>query len=388
MDQQSANHVAAGGVGGGNRNRHRPIAIGNESHAQRQHNDKEPTAMTMWSSRGMMVLMAIAACGVGSSRAIADDPWIEFAGNSGPGMGKRIVLVGGDEEYRSEESLPQLAKILSKHHGFHCTVLFAIDPKTGEINPNQSDNIPGLASLAKANLMIIATRFRNLPDDQMQHLADYIESGKPMIGLRTATHAFNNPGSAKFGKYHWKSQVDGYTDGFGRQVLGETWISHHGNHGSESTRGVIAKGQESHPIVRGIHAGEIWGPSDVYGVRLPLPGDSQPIVLGAVVAGMKPDDPVVEGEKNSPMMPVAWTKTYRTSTGKTARVFTTTMGAATDLIAVGTRRMIINASFWALGMETQITPDLNVQLVGDYRPTPFSFNGFVKGKKPQDYLAD
>src|SRR5450755_2145537 len=109
----------------------------------------------------------------------AADEWVVYDGFDGPGKGKHIVLVSGDEEYRSEEALPQLGKILAKHHGFKCTVLFAIDPKTGEINPNVTNNIPGLEQLKTADLMIIATRFRNLPEEQMQHIADYVESGKP-----------------------------------------------------------------------------------------------------------------------------------------------------------------------------------------------------------------
>src|SRR3974377_2105587 len=123
------------------------------------------------------------------------DPWIVYDGFEGPGKGKHIVLVSGDEEYRSEEALPQLGKILATHHGFKCTVLFAIDPKTGTINPNKNNNIPGLESLATADLMSLATRFRNLPDEQMEHIAKYVDSGKPIIGMRTATHAFSNAGS-------------------------------------------------------------------------------------------------------------------------------------------------------------------------------------------------
>src|SRR5436190_18913986 len=103
-------------------------------------------------------------------------------GFDGPGKGKHVVLVSGDEEYRSEETLPQMAKILAKHHGFKCTVLFAIDPQTGFISPPTNNNIPGLEALATADLMVIFTRFRNLPDEQMKHVVDYVESGKPVIG--------------------------------------------------------------------------------------------------------------------------------------------------------------------------------------------------------------
>src|SRR4051812_22170698 len=98
------------------------------------------------------------------------DPWVTYAGTSGPGAGKQIVLISGDEEYRSEEALPQLAKILAKEHGFKCTVLFSIDPATDEINPDILNNIPGLEALDTADCMIIMTRFRDLPDDQMQHI--------------------------------------------------------------------------------------------------------------------------------------------------------------------------------------------------------------------------
>src|SRR5262245_16256628 len=237
---------------------------------------------------------------------------VVYPGGEGPGTGKHIVLVSGDEEYRSEEALPQLGKILAKHHGFKCTVLFAIDPADGTINPNVS-NIPGLEALDSADLMIIFTRFRDLPDDQMKHIVDYVESGRPIIGLRTATHAFNIPPAKIYAKYSFNWPNKDYEQGFGRQVLGETWISHHGQHGQQATRGVIAPDQAGHPILRGIKDGDIFGPTDVYGVRLPLPGDCKPLVLGQVLDGMNPNDKPVEGEKNNPMMPIAWTKTYAPS---------------------------------------------------------------------------
>jgi type 1 glutamine amidotransferase len=314
-----------------------------------------------------------------------DAKWVTYEGSGdGPGKGKHIVLISGDEEYRSEESLPQLGKILAKRHGFKCTVLFAIDPKTGEINPEIVNNIPGLEALKTADLMIIATRFRNLPDDQMKHIVDYLDSGKPVVGLRTATHAFNiTDKDATYAKYGWKYAGKDYEKGFGKQVLGETWVAHHGKHKVQSARGVAAPDAKDSPILRGIKEGEIWGPADVYTVTLPLPGDSEPIVLGQVLEGMKPDDKPVDGKQNDPMMPVAWTKTYEGKDGAKGRVFTTTMGAATDLVADGTRRMVVNGVYWALGLEDQIPADgTDVSIVGEYKPTPFGFGGYVKGVKP------
>src|SRR5262249_4572794 len=138
--------------------------------------------------------MLVAVASLTGAGARAADPWVVYDGFDGPGKGKHIVLVSGDEEYRSEEMLPQLARILARHHGFKCTVLFAIDPKDGTINPNTNNNIPGLEALQTADLLVLFTRFRNLPDEQMKHLVEYIESGKPIIGLRTATHAFKLDG--------------------------------------------------------------------------------------------------------------------------------------------------------------------------------------------------
>lgn len=318
-----------------------------------------------------------------AASARAADSWVVYPGGEGPGRGKSIVLISGDEEYRSEEALPQLAKILSKRHGFKCTVLFAIG-KDGTIDPNRKDNIPGLEALRTADLMILATRMRNLPDDQMKEVVDYVESGRPILGMRTATHAFElDPKKSQYPQFSWTNKGDDWDGGFGRRVLGETWISHHGDHGKQSTRGIIAEGAKDSPIVRGIKDGDIWGPTDVYGVRLPLTGDGKAIVMGQVVADMTAEGKPVEGKKNDPMMPVAWTRTYTGKGGKTARIFTTTMGAATDLESEGVRRMLVNAAYWALGMEDQIPEKSDVRLVGDYKPTKFGFNGFVKGVRPE-----
>ncbi len=128
-----------------------------------------------------------------AGRAAAEESWVVYPGGEGPGKGKQIVLVSGDEEYRSEEALSQLGKILAKRHGFRSTVLFAVDPKDGTVNPLVLDNIPGLEHLKTADLMIIATRWRNLPDEQMRHVVEYVESGRPILGLRPATHAFRFP---------------------------------------------------------------------------------------------------------------------------------------------------------------------------------------------------
>jgi hypothetical protein len=259
-----------------------------------------------------------------------------------PGSGKHVVLVSGDEEYRSEEAVVQLGRILAKRHGFDCTVLFAIDPASGEIDPVNCTNIPDLDVLEAADALIVNLRFRDLPDDQMKRFDDYLKKGKPILGLRTSTHAFRIPKDKPYARYSFDFAGEGqWNQGFGRLVLGETWISHHGNHGKEATRGVIAPDQSDNPIVRGCT--DIFGPTDVYTVRLPLLGDSKPLVYGQVLEGMKPNDKPVIGTKNDPMMPIAWTKTYRIDEGPAGLVFETTMGSSQDLESEGMRRLLVNA---------------------------------------------
>jgi len=331
-----------------------------------------------------LVMLAVS----GLAPAHAAEAWLalpgDAAGPDAPGRGRRVVLVSGDEEYRSEEALSQLGRILAARHGFDCTVLYAIHPTTGEIDPNEQGNIPGLEALRQADLMVIATRFRNLPDMQMKEIDDYLRAGRPVVGLRTATHAFNVPKEAAYHHYSWNQQGERMPQGFGRQVLGETWISHHGKHKVESTRGLLAPGAAGHPILRGIGDGDIWGPTDVYTVRLPLPGDAQPLVLGQVLSGMTPGSLPLEGEKNDPLMPVAWVKTYAIDGGPSGRVFTTTMGSSTDLLSAGLRRLLVNACYWAVGLDDAIPPAANVNLVGEFEPTAYGFKGARQGLKPGD----
>jgi type 1 glutamine amidotransferase len=294
------------------------------------------------------------------------------------GPGKHIVLISGDQEYRSEQALPELAAILSARHGFDCTVLFAIDRKDGAINPDVVDNIPGLEALDSADLMILFVRFRDLPDAQMKHIVDYVEAGRPIIALRTATHAFDIKSSPTYRRWSWNSKE--WEGGFGRQVLGETWVNHHGKHKVQGTRGIVAPGQENHPILRGIHSGEIWVPTDVYQVHLPLADGLQPLILGQVVDGMHPTDPPASGAVNDPMMPVAWTKTY-----KGGRIFTTTMGSAEDMLNAAFRRLLVNAAYWASGLESRIPARAAVDLIEPYHPLPFGFGGAAKGQRPSDW---
>jgi hypothetical protein len=293
---------------------------------------------------------------------------------------------------------------LAKQHGFRCTVLYAVDPDTGTIHSNQHNHLPGLDRLDDADLMIIATRFRSPDDKSMQAIDRYLHRGGPVIGLRTATHAFQFGGDSAWAKYSngYNGAEKAWHGGFGRLVLGEQWVNHHGHHKHEGTRGRLAPAGQDSPITRGIESGDIWGSTDVYGVRLPMQEGITPLLFGESTArqgeydesdlhfGMRPSDPATKGAKNEVKMPIAWTKIYQIPGGERGRSFTTTMGSSSDLTNEPLRRMIVNAAYWAVGLENEIPPGgCSAEVVGSYQPTPFGFRDDAywreKGLVPRDF---
>jgi len=297
---------------------------------------------------------------------------VVFEGNEGVGKGKHIVFLAGDHEYRGEETLPALARILAKNHGFKCSVIFTTDPKTGEIKPGSS-HISGLETLKEADLLVIFLRFQNFPHDQMQHFVDYINRGGPIVGLRTSTHAFLIK-EGPYAKYSTYYKGNEYKDGFGRQILGETWAGHYGTNHKQSSLVIPVKEQSSHPVFTGVKK------MHVQCGGFPIEG-STTLAVGRILNGMKAD---AEPDKTKEEMPVVWTRSYKSQSGKVGRVFTTTHGASEDILSPGFRRMLINSCFWALGMENDIKPDSSVDFVGPYNPTTFKFEGNRKGVKPSD----
>ncbi len=317
------------------------------------------------------------ACFFSFTAASAAD-YVVYEGKTGAGAGKHAVLLSGDEEYRSEESMPQLAKILAERHGFKCTVLFAINPADGTIDPNVRTNLPGAEALDSADVVVMLLRFREWPDAQMKHFVDAYLAGKPIIALRTSTHAFKYEKNSQspYARYSWDSHS--WPGGFGKQVLGETWVAHHGEHKKEATRAIIEPSAAGDPLLRDVI--DIFGNSDVYAAK--PPPDAKILVRGEVVAGMNPTDPPVKGPKNEPMQPVVWTRLYKNESGKTNKILCTTMGAATDLQNEGLRRLIVNSVYWGAGLKIPAKADVNY--VGEYKPSMYGFNGFVKGVRPSE----
>lgn len=305
---------------------------------------------------------------------------VTYEGTEGPGVGKHIVLLAGDHEYRSEEILPAMARILSKEYGFKTSVFFTLDDE-GFIQPGSS-NIKGLEALETADLLIMGLRFQDFPEEEMQHIVDYLDRAGPVFGIRTSTHAFAGI-EGQFAKYNWNYEGEEYLKGFGRQVLGETWAGHYGTNHEQSSLVNPIDAEVDHPIMRGVR--DMHVQSGGYFAD-PMP-DSRPLAVGVVLNGMEADaEPDPEKEK----VPVVWTRSYSgaasgaVSGAQTGRVFTTTHGASEDFLNDGFRRMMINAAFWALGMEDAITSDMNIDFVGPYNPVPFAFDGYRLGVRPSD----
>lgn len=327
-----------------------------------------------------LILLLSVFCLLPISQA-AEPLHVEYAGGEGPGKGKHIVLIAGDEEYRSEEFMPMLGRLIAEHHGFKCTVLFSVDDK-GFIDPNNQISLTNAEALDSADAIVMAIRFRKYPAAVMGKFEGALKRGVPIVALRTSTHAFRFPNDSEYKSYN----------NWGKEVLGEKWVSHWGVHKKEATLGVIEESNADHPVLNGVE--RIFGNTDVY--EAAPPADATILMRGQVLAGMEADSGPAKYSKknratgkeqdvNDPMMPVLWTRELSQPGGITQRIVTCTMGAATDLENEGLRRVVVNGVFWGLGME--VPEKANVDIIGEYNAIMYGFNAFRKEVRPSDHAA-
>jgi hypothetical protein len=330
---------------------------------------------------GVVAAVATVAVLSGQSAPVS----VTYPVKAGPGGGRHVVLLAGDEEYRSEEALPMLAKILSQRHGFKTTVLFSVDPD-GTINPKNGASLSDPAALDSADAIVMLLRFRNWSDQDMARFDKRLQAGVPIVALRTSTHAFN--GLPKGGR--WESWNYNNQGGFGKRVLGETWLTHWGRHKVEATRGAIEDGQRAHPVLRGVR--NLFGDTDVYEAY--PPADATILVRGVVLKELTADSPPADYRKrratdkveqgvNDPPMPVVWTRLHKNESGGTNRILTSTLGSATDLENEGLRRLVVNGVYWGLGLD--VPPAADVRYVDEYQPSFYGFDGFRKGLRATDF---
>lgn len=233
-----------------------------------------------------------------------------------------VVFVTGDDEYRSEVSMPMIARILEAKYGFRTSVAYA------RPTPQTRDNIEGLEALETADLMVMFTRWRRLPAAQLARIVAFSKSGKPMVGLRTTTHAFQYPEG---------DPNQALNDGFGTEVFGQRWITHHGHR--STTEVTLHDANRAHQILRGV--GPFSAASWLYHVA-PLAGSNAILLDGRAVNS----DKLARVETYPLEQPVAWTREYNG-----ARVFFTTLGHPKDFEHEAMRRLLINGIHWAVGRD-------------------------------------
>ncbi len=318
-----------------------------------------------------------------ATTAVARAEPLVYEGTEGVGVGKHIVFMANDHEYRSEQTCPTIAKILAKNLGFKCTVLFGVDAD-GNIKPG-AKSVPGLEALQDADLLFFFTRFMNLPDDQADELVAYFERGGPAVGIRTSSHCFNGQ-KGKWEKLNFDYEGNDYRGGLGEQVFGITWNkergqSHYGTNHAMGGRVTPIAAAKGHPILSGV--GTIHAYSGPY--KSPPPADATELLEVQVLNTFHASDDI---NQDKPVVNAGWAREHYVAPSgdkKTARVVYTSMGASEDLLDEDARRFLVNACLWAGGWEDKINSNLNVELVGGYNPSPYSPTAFhYDGVKPAD----
>jgi type 1 glutamine amidotransferase len=267
-----------------------------------------------------------------------------YASSPKPGKDKKplVVFVTGDHEYSGEATLPLIAAELEKNYGMRTIVLKAYP------DHNAEKDIPGLEVLKDADLVVFYLRWRQLPKEQLAHIEAYLKTGKPVMGFRTTTHAFNYP----------KGDENEKWNAFGEFALnappgwgGKAAHTHYG-HNSSTDVSVIAA-QANNPILTGVSP-NFHARSWLYRVLPDYPTKGSTWLL--MGKSVNPDKEAIEN-------PVAWTGTN--SFG--GKVFMTTLGHPDDFKLEPFQHLIINAIHWELGQKVPRTWKGKIDINVPYR---------------------
>ncbi|MCG3197627.1 MAG: hypothetical protein GHCLOJNM_02115 [bacterium] len=241
-----------------------------------------------------------------------------------------VLFLIGEDEYKSEVTMPGIAKELESRFGMKTTLLHDKNmtsvwkPEAGK----RLNDMPGLEALKDADLLVVYMRFRTFPEEQVKSLQEYLDSGKPIVAFRTSTHAFNYASGDPLAE-HWNA--------FGARVLGAPWIHHYGH--ESSTDVSVVPGAEGNPILSGVDP-SFHVRSWLYQVRPEYPPkDAEILLIGKSVG------PSQKPEAERDLNPVAWTRTHPGG----GKVFMTTIGHPEDFEVPAFRRLVFNGIHWALG---------------------------------------
>jgi len=305
-----------------------------------------------------------------------------------PGKNKHVVLIAGDEEYRSEEAMPMLAQILSEQ-GFKCTVLFSMDKDNKFVAPRNQKSLSNPAALDSADAIVMAIRFRNWPEATLDKFSAAFERGVSISAMRTSTHAFKIQKNPKYSKYNFNSKESGWKGGFGRQVLGESWVSHWGKHAIEGMVTYPIVENKDNSVLNGVE--QIFCKSDLYEAKPMEP--STVLLEGQIKKTLDAASEELTTGKGETRQPCAWIRNYKHENGNTSKIFTTTMGSADDLTDENLRRLVVNSVYWGVGLA--VPEKAIVGYINTYVPTMYGFDdkkdevrrAAVPNMTPSDYIS-
>jgi len=297
----------------------------------------------------------------GSARTEHDGVrWLNaMSPNGWQSAARHVVLVGADDEYRSEISMPLIADCLERDVGARTTVAFPANPATRQLDVARRDHIEHLGMLHDADVGVLFMRWRELDASNSSALNDFLRSGQPVVGLRTSTHLVRTPGLAAA-----NPPADSIDVELPTRIFGQRWISHHG--AGTRTRILAPEGTAvQHPILRGVRGG-VEVPSWLYDVT-PLPDDCTVLLWGEVVGG----------ERTPPVkQPIVWVREHMPAAGARQprlprRMAFTTLGHPGDFSEPQVRRLVEQMIVWAAGDEELIPAEgLKGEPAVPYRAPP------------------
>lgn len=221
-----------------------------------------------------------------------------------------VAMLINEPEYQTEITLPRFVeKHLRRDH--RITLVYGSEPSP--------DEFPGIGLIAEADALLVSVRRRTPPPEQLAVVRDFVSSGKPVIGIRTASHAFAlRSGSVPAGASDWP--------GFDAQVFGGHYTNHHGNNKMPS---LLRVDQTDHAILAGVELERFKPGGSLYVVS--------PVNANATV--------LLQGEiQGSPPEPVAWT--FERADG--GQSFYTSLGAPADFEQPAFEKLLRNAVDWAV----------------------------------------
>jgi type 1 glutamine amidotransferase len=239
------------------------------------------------------------------------------------GPKKRAVMMIGEDEYKTWETLPEFAKAEMEPRGYVVTII--------QEDGANKNHFPGLIdALSKADVLIVSTRRRLPPKDQLDAIRAYLDAGKPLVGIRTACHAFS-PAQGSKGKAGNDPAVGASWVEFDAQVLGGHYTGHHGP--SAKVAVATAGGAADSSLLQKVDVAKLVGNGSLYKVS-PLDPTCVPLLIGTI-----PDKPAE---------PLAWTHLYGEAH---ARVFYTSLGHPDDFKEPEFRQLLLNGIAWSLHRE-------------------------------------